>query len=53
MLTSKRRDSKNHKSIFPFKAIIGQVQLKIALILNVLDHRIGWVIVMRAWGIQK
>jgi len=50
---STKRDPKNKKPIFPFTAIIGQVEMKIALILNLIDPRIGGVIAMGDRGTGK
>ena len=36
----------NERPVFPFTAIIGQEEMKLALILNVIDPRIGGVMIM-------
>lgn len=41
------------KPVFPFTAIIGQEEMKLALILNVIDPRIGGVIIMGDRGTGK
>ena len=38
----------NERPVFPFTAIIGQEEMKLALILNVIDPRIGGVMIMGA-----
>ena len=42
--TKKRR-------VFPFTAVIGQEEMKLALLLNVIDPRIGGVMIMGDRGI--
>jgi magnesium chelatase subunit I len=44
---------KNERPVFPFTAIIGQEQMKLALILNVIDPRIGGVMIMGDRGTGK
>ncbi len=39
--------------IFPFSAIIGQEEMKLALQLNVIDPKIGGVMIMGDWGTGK
>jgi magnesium chelatase subunit I len=34
------------KSVFPFTSIIGQEEMKLSLILNVIDPKIGGVMIM-------
>ena len=43
----------NERPVFPFTAIIGQEQMKLALILNVIDPRIGGVMIMGDRGTGK
>ena len=45
-LTKKRR-------VFPFTAVIGQEEMKLALLLNVIDPRIGGVMIMGDRGTGK
>ena len=40
MTTTKKR------RVFPFTAVIGQEEMKLALLLNVIDPRIGGVMIM-------
>jgi len=44
---------KNERPVFPFTAIIGQEEMKLALILNVIDPRIGGVMIMGDRGTGK
>jgi magnesium chelatase subunit I len=41
------------RPVFPFTAIIGQEEMKLALILNVIDPRIGGVMIMGDRGTGK
>jgi magnesium chelatase subunit I len=43
----------NERPVFPFTAIIGQEEMKLALILNVIDPRIGGVMIMGDRGTGK
>ena len=39
--------------VFPFTAIVGQAEMKLALLLNVIDPRIGGVMIMGDRGTGK
>jgi magnesium chelatase subunit D len=43
----------NARSVYPFTAIVGQEEMKLALILNVIDSSIGGVLVMGHRGTAK
>ena len=43
----------NERPVFPFTAIIGQEEMKLALILNVIDPIIGGVMIMGDRGTGK
>ena len=51
MVTAKKVESE--RPVFPFTAIIGQEEMKLALILNVIDPRIGGVMIMGDRGTGK
>jgi magnesium chelatase subunit I len=53
MATAEKQKVKNDRPVFPFTAIIGQEQMKLALILNVIDPRIGGVMIMGDRGTGK
>jgi len=53
MVTAKKIKVENERPVFPFTAIIGQEQMKLALILNVIDPRIGGVMIMGDRGTGK
>ncbi|HIK33907.1 MAG TPA: magnesium chelatase ATPase subunit I [Oscillatoriales cyanobacterium M59_W2019_021] len=42
-----------HRAIFPFTAIVGQEEMKLALLLNVIDPKIGGVMIMGDRGTGK
>ena len=44
---------KNRRVVFPFTAIVGQEQMKLALLLNVIDPTIGGVMIMGDRGTGK
>jgi magnesium chelatase subunit I len=41
------------RAVYPFSAIVGQEEMKLALILNVIDPRIGGVMIMGDRGTGK
>lgn len=43
----------NERPVFPFTAIIGQTEMKLALLLNIIDPRIGGVMIMGDRGTGK
>jgi len=45
--------AKVERPVFPFTAIIGQEEMKLSLILNVIDPRIGGVMIMGDRGTGK
>ena len=53
MVTAETVKIENERPVFPFTAIIGQEQMKLALILNVIDPRIGGVMIMGDRGTGK
>jgi magnesium chelatase subunit I len=53
MVTAETVKVDNERPVFPFTAIIGQEQMKLALILNVIDPRIGGVMIMGDRGTGK
>jgi len=53
MVTETTTKVENERPVFPFTAIIGQEEMKLALILNVIDPRIGGVMIMGDRGTGK
>lgn len=53
MVTETTAPNKIERPVFPFTAIIGQEEMKLALILNVIDPRIGGVMIMGDRGTGK
>jgi magnesium chelatase subunit I len=53
MIATVDSEVKNERPVFPFTAIIGQEEMKLALILNVIDPRIGSVMIMGDRGTGK
>jgi magnesium chelatase subunit I len=52
-MTTVTKKAANERPVFPFTAIIGQEEMKLALILNVIDPRIGGVMIMGDRGTGK
>merc|ERR1712222_189619 len=52
-LQLQKKEIENERPVFPFTAIIGQEEMKLALILNVIDPRIGGVMIMGDRGTGK
>ena len=46
-------DTKQKRPVYPFTAIIGQEEMKLALLLNVIDPKIGGVMIMGDRGTGK
>ena len=46
-------DTDQSRPIFPFTAIVGQEEMKLSLILNVIDPKIGGVMIMGDRGTGK
>jgi len=53
LMTAVTKKVENDRPVFPFTAIIGQEEMKLALILNVIDPRIGGVMIMGDRGTGK
>ena len=53
MTVENKIKDKSERPVYPFTAIIGQEQMKLALILNVIDPRIGGVMIMGDRGTGK
>ena len=51
--TVKEGDVNHKRPIFPFTAIVGQEEMKLALLLNVIDPKIGGVMIMGDRGTGK
>nr|YP_010444227.1 Mg-protoporyphyrin IX chelatase [Fibrocapsa japonica]YP_010444387.1 Mg-protoporyphyrin IX chelatase [Fibrocapsa japonica]UTE95114.1 Mg-protoporyphyrin IX chelatase [Fibrocapsa japonica]UTE95273.1 Mg-protoporyphyrin IX chelatase [Fibrocapsa japonica] len=49
----KKKLNKNNSPVFPFTAIVGQEEMKLALQLNVIDPKIGGVMIMGDRGTGK
>jgi magnesium chelatase subunit I len=45
--------STNRRAVFPFTAIVGQEEMKLALLLNVIDPKVGGVMIMGDRGTGK
>lgn len=52
-MSTNTKQQKAERPVFPFTAIIGQEEMKLALILNVIDPRIGGVMIMGDRGTGK
>ncbi len=52
-MATDKKIQKSSRPVFPFSAIIGQEEMKLALILNVIDPRIGGVMIMGDRGTGK
>lgn len=52
-MSQKRPIKDDQRPVFPFTAIIGQEEMKLALILNVIDPKIGGVMIMGDRGTGK
>lgn len=53
MTATLKASSKTRRVVFPFTAIVGQEEMKLALLLNVIDPKIGGVIIMGDRGTGK
>ncbi|MDJ0843866.1 magnesium chelatase ATPase subunit I [Crocosphaera sp.] len=53
MTATLQAPSKTHRVVFPFTAIVGQEEMKLALLLNVIDPKIGGVMIMGDRGTGK
>nr|YP_009258727.1 magnesium chelatase subunit of protochlorophyllide reductase [Cylindrocystis brebissonii]ANI25829.1 magnesium chelatase subunit of protochlorophyllide reductase [Cylindrocystis brebissonii] len=52
-MDSKALITQNKRPVFPFTAIVGQEEMKLALLLNVIDPKIGGVMIMGDRGTGK
>ena len=52
-MTNTNMNSTKKRRVFPFTAVIGQEEMKLALLLNVIDPRIGGVMIMGDRGTGK
>jgi magnesium chelatase subunit D len=48
-----QRPTRTQPPVYPFSAIVGQEEMKLALLLNVIDHSIGGVLIMGHRGTGK
>jgi magnesium chelatase subunit I len=53
MTATLKAPSKTRRVVFPFTAIVGQEEMKLALILNVIDPKVGGVMIMGDRGTGK
>ena len=53
MTATFKNPTKTHRLVFPFTAIVGQEEMKLALLLNVIDPKIGGVMIMGDRGTGK
>lgn len=52
-MNTNKVDTKTARPVFPFTAIVGQEEMKLALLLNVIDPKIGGVMIMGDRGTGK
>lgn len=53
MTVNQKNNTQTSRPIFPFTAIVGQEEMKLALLLNVIDPKIGGVMIMGDRGTGK
>ena len=53
MTATVQAPAKTRRQVFPFTAIVGQEEMKLALLLNVIDPKIGGVMIMGDRGTGK